>query len=366
MIFLEDKRTSSPPIGLLLANTGTPDAPTPEAVRRYLKEFLSDQKVVRLPHWLWLPVLNGVILYLRPRRSARLYARIWTEDGSPYLKTIQAQAAAVAESLAARLAVPLKIAIGMRYGEPSIAAGLRDLRQQGAERFSILPLFPQYSGPTSESILEAAFAEFKRWGRSYPVSAIPYYYDHPAYIRALASSIREHWDQHGNPERLLLSYHGIPLSYSRAGDPYAEQCSQTSSRLASNLGLDSSVWRTAFQSRFGPQAWLQPYTDRVLRQWAKEGVKRVDIICPGFAADCLETLHEIDHEMRAIFEAPGKREFHYIPALNNRPDHIHALVEVVLAQIEAWLSDGKDQGRFFEKRQIPTSQEISQDTYNYG
>ena len=358
MTLLAGNRKSPSFTGLLIANTGTPAAPTPSAVRIYLKEFLSDQKVVRLPRWIWLPILHGIILNVRPERSARLYTHIWTDRGSPLLNTVQTQAEAISASLAESFENPPKVAIGMRYGEPSIPAGLRDLRKRGAERFLILPLFPQYSGPTSESIFEAVIAEFKRWGRSKPVEAIQDYHDHPAYIQALTNSIQEHWSQYGKPERLLFSYHGIPLSYSRAGDPYGEQCSQTSSLVASKLGMDRSAWQIAYQSRFGPQAWLQPYTDEVLLQWGREGVKHVDVICPGFAADCLETLHEINQEMRAVFESAGGQEFYYIPALNTRPDHIHALVEIVRAYTEDYLPDERNQSLSFDQRQNKFSQGI--------
>ena len=329
MSLLADNRKSSPITGLLIANTGTPAAPTPSAVRSYLKEFLSDRKVVQLPRWIWLPILHGIILNIRPKRSARLYARIWTDHGSPILNTVVSQSEAISASLADSFENPPQVAIGMRYGEPSIPAGLRDLRKRGAVHFLILPLFPQYSGPTSASIIDTTHTEFKRWGLTDSVKAIQDYHDHPAYIQALTNSIREHWVQHGKPERLLFSYHGIPLSYSRAGDPYAKQCNRTSTLVASELGTDHNAWQIAYQSRFGPQTWLQPYTDEVLHQWASEGIKRVDVICPGFSADCLETLYEINQEMRGGFESAGGREFHYIPALNTRPDHIRALVEVI-------------------------------------
>jgi ferrochelatase len=365
MTFLPGKHKSSTVTGLLIANTGSPAAPTPSAVRSYLKEFLSDQRVVRLPRWIWMPILYGIILNVRPKRSARLYAGIWTEEGSPLLRTVQALSEAISRALAAHFENPPKVAIGMRYGDPSIAAGLRRLRQQGAKRFLILPLFPQHSGPTSESIFEAVDAEFKRWGQLYPVDTIRHYHDHPAYIHALSNSIREHWSQHRKPERLLFSYHGIPLSYSRAGDPYGAQCSQTSTLLASSLGLDRITWQTAFQSRFGPQAWLQPYTEDVLRQWASEGVKRADVICPGFAADCLETLNEINLEMRAVFESLGGQEFHYIPALNDRPDHIRALVEIVNAYLEDQSTIEEHQVPSLDRRQAQPSQEVTQVMYRY-
>jgi len=363
MTLLASKRRSSPLTGLLIANTGTPAAPTPRAVRSYLKEFLSDPRVVRSPRWIWLPVLHGIILNVRPARSARLYARIWTEAGSPLLSSVQSLSEAIVESLASRFENPPKVAIGMRYGEPSIAAGLSDLRKQGVDRFVLLPLFPQYSGPTSESIFEAAFTEFKRWGQAYVVETIRHYHDHPAYIQALANSIREHWSQHGKSKRLLFSYHGIPLSYSNNGDPYAEQCSQTSSLLASSLGLERSEWQTAFQSRFGPQAWLRPYTDEIIHQWAREGVKRVDVICPGFAADCLETLYEINLEMRAVFESAGGQEFHYIPALNSRPDHIHALVEIIHGYLKDQPPAEENQIPSLDRRHPKSPQEIPQAMY---
>ncbi|MBN1148584.1 MAG: ferrochelatase [Anaerolineales bacterium] len=337
MNFSPNGSAQSPTIGVLLANTGTPESPTPAAVRRYLAEFLSDPRVVALPRWLWLPILHGVILRFYPRPSARLYSRIWSDTGFPLLQILLAQASALRRALGERLGDRVRVAAAMRYGKPSMAAALRELRDQGVGRFLVFPLFPQYSETTSASVFDAAFDEFDRWGGAYPVRTIQEYHTHPAYIQALVNSLREHWQQHGQPERLLLSFHGIPERYSRKGDPYADQCHETASQVAGDLGLEAGMWQTCFQSRFGPGAWLQPYSDDVLRKWGRAGVKRVDVLAPGFSADCLESLYEIDVELRKVFVGAGGEEFHYIPALNARQDHIQALAEIIIEGLGDWV-----------------------------
>jgi ferrochelatase len=305
--------------GILLVNLGTPAAPTAGAIRAFLREFLHDRRVVELTRWLWCPVLYLFILPFRPRRLVHAYRAIWTAQGSPLLAISRRQAAA----LEAAVGVPVHIA--MRYGEPSIAAGLRALRAAGAARVLVLPLYPQYSATTTASVFDAV-AEALRRERALPeLRFVMDYHDDPGYIAALADSVRRHWAAHGRGEKLLLSFHGIPEQYARAGDPYRERCLGTAQRLAAALQLPAQDWTLAFQSRVGRAPWLQPYTDDTVAALAGDGVKTLDVIAPGFAADCLETLEEIRLRYAALFRAKGGGELRYIPALNDDDAHIRAL-----------------------------------------
>ena len=319
--------------GVLLANVGSPAAPTPAALRRYLAQFLADPRIIDYPRWLWLPLLHGLILRTRPRRSARLYARIWTPAGSPLVCTLEAQARALQDGLAARLGQPIPVAIGLRYGAPSIAHGLRDLRAAGADGLLVFPLYPQYSQTTTASTLDAVEAELAAWPTRPPLRVIERYGSNPAYIAALAESVRRFWATHGRGVRLLMSFHGIPQRYARRGDPYPTECAATARQLAAALDLRDADWHVSYQSRFGPEPWLQPYTDRTLAAWGRAGLRRVDVICPGFSADCLETLDEIAHEAARTFSAAGGGELRYIPALNDSTQHITALTGIAA---EAW------------------------------
>lgn len=306
--------------GLLLVNLGTPSAPTAPAVRAYLAEFLSDPRVVGVPRLLWLPLLYGVILRLRPARSARKYAAVWTDAGSPLMVHTARQAAA----LAARASFP--VAYAMRYGEPRIDAALARLRAQGCTRVRVLPLYPQFSGSTTGSVLDAIDAV-----QDGPACCvIESYHDHPAYIGALAAGVRRHWAVHGQPPELVMSFHGLPQRAVDLGDPYARQCRETAQALADKLGLGAHRWRLTFQSRFGPARWLQPYTEPTLVSLARGGVRRVDVVCPGFVSDCLETLEEIALGARDTFLAAGGETFHLIPCLNEAPEWIAALEDVAL------------------------------------
>ncbi|HNB51061.1 MAG TPA: ferrochelatase [Anaerolineales bacterium] len=329
---------SPPPLsGVILTNTGSPAAPTPEALRPYLRQFLSDRRVVDYPRGLWALILHGIILRTRPRRSARLYANIWTPEGSPLVSLVQRQAEGVRARLGAQWAAPVQVEIGMRYGEPSIARGLRQLRDTGATRFIIFPLFPQFTGATTLSTFDAVQEELATWESLPEVRTIDNYHDHPAYLRALAASIRETWAEKGRPDRLLFSFHGIPERYRRNGDPYREQCEATARGIASELHLPADAWQIAFQSRFGPEPWLKPYTDQTLTAWGREGIRTAHVLCPGFSADCLETVDEIGREGRHTFLEAGGQGFHYIPALNDRPDHLDALTEILVAHLEGAL-----------------------------
>ena len=321
--------------GILLANLGTPDAPTPAAVRRYLAEFLWDRRVVELPRPLWWLILHGVILRIRPARSARKYQIIWTPEGSPLLAISQRQAAAVAAMLMERYPGPIQVAIGMRYGNPSIAAALAELRAANVQRLLVLPLYPQYSAATVASTFDAVAAELRTWRWLPELRFIAQYHDDPGYLDALAAHIHAaRADQPG--ERLLFSFHGLPKRNLLAGDPYYCQCQKTARLVAERLGLQPEQWAVAFQSRFGGAEWLQPYASVLLAEWAKAGVKSVDVACPGFAADCLETLEEIALENRQVFLAAGGERYRYLPALNDDPAHIAALADLMSRHAAGW------------------------------
>jgi protoporphyrin/coproporphyrin ferrochelatase len=284
------------------------------AVRAYLAEFLSDPRVVELPRLLWLPLLHGVILRVRPARSARKYAAIWTPEGSPLLFHTERQAALLRE------ATGLRVEPAMRYGAPGIAAAME--RLQGCSEVTVVPLYPQYSASTTGSVLDVV-------GDRYRV--IKDFHDHPAYIEALAANVRRHWEAHGRGGVLVMSFHGLPKRVVARGDPYEAQCQVTAHRLAQALGLRRDEWRLTFQSRFGPAAWLEPYTEPELQALARRGVERVDVVCPGFVADCLETLEEIGIGARAAFLAAGGRELQLVPCLNESPEWIAALSQIARA-----------------------------------
>ena len=321
--------------GVLLCNLGTPDAPTTPAVRRYLAQFLGDPRVVEAPRAVWLPVLHGWVLRTRPTQSAAKYRTVWTEQGSPLLAWSQKQAHLLRGYLAGK---GLRVAVrhAMRYGQPAIAQELDALKAQGCSRILVLPLYPQYSATTTACVHDAVFA----WGRA--VRHLPQlrlagaFHDHAGYVQALAGRIGRHWQENGRPDVLLLSFHGLPQSMVDQGDPYPQQCHETARLLAQALKLPAEKCLVSFQSRFGRARWLQPYTTATLARLGKEGTPRVDVACPGFVSDCLETLEEIAVEGRETFLRAGGREFHYIPALNDEPDWIRALVDLTREQLQGW------------------------------
>jgi ferrochelatase len=321
---------------VLVTNLGTPDAPTPAAVRRYLAEFLSDPRVIEVPRWLWRIILHGVILRVRPRRSAEAYHKVWTPEGSPLLVIARRQAAALQAALSARLPGPVRVALGMRYGTPSIASALRELQAAGVRRLLVLPLYPQYSASTTGSTFDAVAAELARWRWLPELRVVTQYHDDPGYVSALAASLREAWAAGGEPERVLFSFHGLPRRYFEAGDPYHCACQKTARLVAEALHLPHERWALSFQSRVGREEWLRPYTDLLLKEWGAAGVKRVHVACPGFSADCLETLEEIDQQNRDFFLAAGGEAFHYVPALNDRADHVAALAGLVARHVQGW------------------------------
>ena len=322
--------------GVLVCNLGTPQAPTPAALRRYLRQFLGDPRVVEAPRWIWWWVLNGVILNTRPRKSAAMYQRIWTEAGSPLLEIAKAQVDNLQRSLDERFQGPVKAVLGMTYGQPSIGAALAALRDAGARRVLVLPLYPQYSGATTASVFDAVTRELQTWRWIPEMRFINHYHDHPGYIDALATQARVEWRAFGPPDRLLYSFHGIPKAYQRAGDPYYCQCLKTARLVSERLALTDDQWTVAFQSRVGPKEWLKPYTDKRLQQLGKQRLGTLHVMCPGFAADCLETLDEIANENRELFIKAGGGQFRYIPALNATPEHIAALSDLVAQHTQGW------------------------------
>lgn len=319
---------------VLLVNLGTPDAPTAPALRRYLAEFLGDRRVVDLPRLLWLPILHGIILNTRPAKSAAKYAKIWTSEGSPLQVHTERQAKLLRGLLGERGNRETVVAWAMRYGQPSIAAVLDRLAGGGATRILVLPLYPQYAGSTTASVYDAVDAWRGRHPQGPAFIDVRSYHDHSGYIKALAASIRERRELRASrPDKLVMSFHGIPKRAVEKGDPYADQCRQTANLLAAELGLGANDWLLTFQSRFGAAEWLQPYTQPTLEQLARDGVRHVDVICPGFTGDCLETLEEIGMECRDAFLAAGGTEFDYIPCLNERADWIAALAEITRARL---------------------------------
>lgn len=322
--------------GVLLVNLGTPEAATAFAIRRFLSEFLSDYRVVEQPRLLWRPLLYGIILPFRPRRLTQAYKHIWTPQGSPLMQISIHQANALQEHLQNRLGRRLLVELAMTYGKPSIAHGLRTLKNQGARRIFVFPLFPQYSGTTTGAVLDAVFKTLlgERWVPE--LRTINSYHDHPAYISALSTSVRTHWAEYGRGEHMLLSFHGIPKKYVLAGDPYYCQCQKTARLLAETLQLKSDQYSVAFQSRFGAMPWVQPYTDAKIQELAGSGMESLDVLCPGFAADCLETLEEVALRYKSEFLAAGGKRFSYIPALNANNWHLHALTEIATEQLERW------------------------------
>ncbi|MFY9327538.1 MAG: ferrochelatase [Georgfuchsia sp.] len=314
---------------VLLVNLGTPEAPTARALRPYLKQFLSDPRVVEIPRIVWWLILNGIILNTRPKKSAQKYAAIWTKDGSPLKVHTERQTQLLKGLLGESGNKDLLCVHAMRYGQPSIASALDRLKAIGAARIAVVPLYPQYAASATASVFDDVAAWMQntrnvpqlRFVRSFP--------EHPGYIAALAASVREHWQMHGRGEKLVMSFHGIPKRSVDLGDPYQAECQATAKLLATELQLKEQQYVVSFQSRFGAATWLQPYTQPTLEQLAKEGVSQIDVICPGFAADCLETLEEIGMECKDAFLANGGKEFRYIPCLNERPDWIKALADIV-------------------------------------
>ena len=323
-------------LGILLVNLGTPDAPTTGAVRRYLAEFLSDPRVVSIPRFIWMIILYGVVLRIRPKRSAAAYQSVWTDQGSPLLAISKRQKDAIEKSLHDRLPGRVEVALAMRYGNPSIKHGLETLRQANAQRLLVVPLYPQYSATTTASIFDAVSSELQNWRWLPEIRFINRYHHEPAYSRVLAESIQQFRQQHGSADKLLFSFHGIPKDYFEQGDPYPNECRQTALETIEHLGLSEEQWAISFQSRFGKQEWVKPYTDATLKAWGHDGVGSVQVVCPAFSADCLETLEEIAVENRDYFLEAGGKRYDYIPALNDQPAHIQMLSELIIRHCQGW------------------------------
>ncbi len=320
---------------VLLCNLGTPDEATPAAVRRYLAQFLSDSRVVEIPRLLWWPILHGVILRVRPARSARKYASIWTADGSPLKVWTEKQALLLRGYLGQR-GHPVLVRHAMRYGQPSIASVLDALKAEGADRVLVLPLYPQYAASTTASVGDEVAAWMKRVRNVPELRFVKHYHDDAGYIGALAKRLDDHWMMHGRPDKLVLSFHGVPRRTLELGDPYHCECLKTGRLLAERLKLRDDAMVVTFQSRFGKAEWLKPYTAPTLVTLAQKGVGRVDVMCPGFAADCLETLEEIDQEARAAFLGAGGKEFSYVPCLNDQHEGIAALAGIAIRHMQGW------------------------------
>ena len=323
-----DHDGASPRQGILLCNLGTPDAPRPTELRRYLKEFLSDPRVVELPRLLWWMILNLIILRIRPRRSAKLYQSVWTDSGSPLMVYSQEQVKAVKQRLAEKYG-DIPVVLGMRYGNPSMATAVKELTDQNVRDIIVLPLYPQYAGATTGSTFDAIAKTFTQLRWVPELQFINGYHKSEGYLDALCTTIKRHIEAHGQPDKFIFSYHGTPERYLKKGDPYHCFCHQTTRLVREKLGFDEAQVMTTFQSRFGREPWLQPYTDKTLEQLPKDGVKHIAVICPGFSSDCLETIEEIDMEARESFIEHGGEQFHYIPCLNDDPVHIDALVGIL-------------------------------------
>ena len=329
---LHDKKAK---VGVLVTNLGTPEAPTAAALRTYLREFLSDPRVVEIPRIVWIVILHGIILRIRPKKSAALYKSIWTDEGSPLLVISKQQKEKLAIKLAEKYGDNVTVSLAMRYGNPSIENALNSFQKEGVNDIIVLPLYPQFAGPTVASTFDAVVNTLQKWRWIPNLRFISGYHDNPKYINALANTVIEHIATHGKPDKLVLSYHGMPKLFLDNGDPYFCFCHKTTRLLAEQLNLSEDDFVLTFQSRFGKAEWLQPYTDVTLAKLAEEGHKHVAIISPAFSADCLETLEELVHENKEIFMEAGGEEYHYIPALNDRDDHIKAIENVLQPALQS-------------------------------
>ncbi|SEP24398.1 ferrochelatase [Nitrosovibrio sp. Nv6] len=324
--------------GILLVNLGTPDAPTAQALRPYLKEFLSNRRVIEISPWVWWPILNGIILNTRPKKSAEKYAQIWTPEGSPLKVHTARQTQLLRDVLAERVQpAPPMVEYAMSIGNPSIAEVLWEMKNRGCERILVLPLYPQYAASSTAAAFDGVFAQLGKMRNTPAIRTVKHYHDHPGYIAALAQNVRDYWAKNGRPDRLVMSFHGVPRVNLDKGDPYHCECQKTGRLLAEALELNASEYQICFQSRFGRAEWLNPYTAVTLEQLGKANTRRIDVVCPGFVSDCLETLEEIAMEGKAIFIQAGGQEFHYVPCLNERDDWIQALADIALSNLQGWL-----------------------------
>ena len=325
-------------VGILLANLGTPDAPTAKALRPYLGQFLMDRRVVEIPRFIWCWILHCIILVIRPKKSAEKYAQVWLPEGSPLLVHSQKQAQLLRGFLAQKIKSPFVVQLGMSYGKPSMKNALESLKAQHCDKILVFPLFPQYAASSTSAVFDAVWKVLLKMRNVPAIRTVRSYHDHPAYIKALATSVNDYWMKSGKPEKLIMSFHGVPRFHLDKGDPYHCQCQKTARLLAEQLGLSKDKYQVAFQSRFGKQEWLKPYLASTLEELGKAKTKRVDVICPGFSSDCLETLEEIALEGKHIFQSNGGGDYNYIPALNENNAWIHAMTEIALENLHGWVS----------------------------
>jgi len=325
-----------PPLtAVLMVQLGTPDEPTASALRRYLAQFLSDPRVVEIPSIVWQPLLHGVILRTRPAKSAAKYASVWLPEGSPLRVYTERQAQGLQAALDAR-GHAVEVAMAMRYGNPSMSSVLQALRERNLQRLLVLPMYPQYAGATTGTVFDEIARELRSWRNLPELRLIRNFHDDPAYLEAVAANIRQAWDEKGRPDRLVMSFHGVPHRTLMEGDPYHCECHKMARLLAQRLGLTQDQWMITFQSRFGRAAWLEPYTEPTLEALGRQGVGRVDIVCPGFVADCLETLEEIAQEARDAFLGAGGKAFNYLPCVNHSPAMVDTLVGLVERHTGGW------------------------------
>lgn len=324
-------------IGIIINNLGTPEKPDYRAVRRYLNEFLSDQRVIEAPKWLWWWILNGFILPFRSAKSALLYQAIWTDNGSPLKVYTASQADGLRAAFLSNGIDNVEVAYAMRYGQPSIAQVTKQLIESGCDRLLLLPLYPQYAASSTATSMDALWSELMRQRNVPAVRTVKDFHDNDLYISSVVSTVESYWQEHGRGDCLVMSFHGLPQSSCDLGDPYYTQCMQSGQFIAERLGLSSEQYRISFQSRFGPKKWLEPYTIDTVEALGASGVARVDVVCPGFVADCLETLEEIAFQVRDSFLSAGGADFHYIPALNSRDEWINALFEICRENMQGWI-----------------------------
>ena len=322
--------------GILLTNLGTPDEPNSRALKPYLREFLSDPRVIEIPKILWQIILNGIILQIRPRKSAKTYQSIWTEEGSPLLTISKKQLDKVQKKLKPEFPNTIFI-LAMRYGNPSIHKALKEFQQNNVRRILVLPLYPQYCAATTASTFDAITSILQKWRWIPELRFINQYFEEENYIKAISNSIEDFWKKNKKPQKIVFSYHGIPKSYHIKGDPYHCFCLKTTRLIKEYMNLRDDEVITTFQSRFGKQEWLKPYTSETLKSLPKEGIKKINIISPGFSADCLETLEELKIENREYFEEAGGEEYHYIPCLNDSPNHINMIADLIKKHSQGWI-----------------------------
>jgi len=343
-------------LGILVVNLGTPDAPDTPAVRRYLRQFLSDPRIIELPRLLWMAILHGIILRVRPKKSAEAYREVWDEQtGSPLMSISQAQTKALQASLQTLYGEDVVAVLGMRYGTPSIDDAITEMESHNVRRMLVLPMYPQYSGTTVASVFDEVTARLQRTRWIPEVRFINQFCEEPAYIKALASTVRESWEQHGRGDLLVTSYHGIPKRYLLNGDPYHCLCHKTTRLLAEELGLQENDYRVVFQSRVGKEEWLKPYCDETMKALPNEGIKSIDVMSPAFSADCLETLEEIEGENKEYFMEHGGERFQYIACLNDREDHMQMLTDLVARHCQGWPEVDSSRNKSAEAKHWETS-----------